>query len=41
MVFGKRTASQAAENSVQHLILGIAALQRCDNWPVFNTGFSR
>jgi hypothetical protein len=41
MVFWKGTASQAAENSVQHLILGGAALQRCDNWPVFNTGFSR
>jgi hypothetical protein len=32
---------QAAEKLGAALILGGAALQRCDNWPVFNTGFSR
>jgi len=32
---------EAAEKSILHLILGGAALQRCDNWLAFNDGFSR
>ncbi len=34
-------SSRLRENSPGHLILGGAALQRCDNWPIFNGGFSR
>jgi hypothetical protein len=29
------------KNSTLLVILGGAALQPCDNWPVFTTGFSR
>jgi hypothetical protein len=29
------------KNSLRCLSLGGAALQRCDNWHIFNAGFSR
>ena len=33
--------SPAANSAPADSILGGAALQRCDKWPVFNSGFSR
>jgi hypothetical protein len=36
-----RRFEQLRKNSILHLILGGAALQRCDNWLIFNTGFTR
>jgi len=29
------------KKSILHLILGGAAVHRCDNWPALNDGFSR
>src|ERR1035438_1726520 len=35
------SASRLLKNSISNLVLGGAALQRCDNWLVFSGGFSR
>jgi hypothetical protein len=35
------SANRLRKNAVQHLILGGAALERCGNWIIFNTSFSR
>jgi hypothetical protein len=36
-----RSLSSLRKNSVLHLILGGAAVYRCDNWLIFIDGFSR
>jgi hypothetical protein len=41
MPSGVPEALQAAEKSLLHLILGGAAVHRCDNRLLFSTGFSR
>jgi hypothetical protein len=40
MSFGKGTTSEAAENSVLHLILGGAAVHRCGKYTVLNTALA-
>jgi hypothetical protein len=41
MFWEGRGFTGCGKNSMLHLILGGAALQRCDNWLVFSIGFSR
>jgi hypothetical protein len=40
-VFGKGTASQFVEKIELPLILGGAAVHRCDNWSILNVGSGR